>query len=130
MEKLLEIWPWIERYGPPLLGLALLVTTWLLSIYWRSLAELRRRARHLHRWGNDLHFEPRSLPWVGLRDFLQGFLPPSRLDAILQTTAKGRAELAELRSLRRLLRWWLPLWLGLALLGVLLNEWLDGRGVF
>lgn len=125
-EILQQTWPAIERYGPPALGLGLLVATWMLSLYWRGISELRRLERHLHRWGNDRHFEARTLPWVGLPDLLYSVLPLSRLDPILQTSPKGRAELAEMRSLRRVLQRWLLAWTSLGALGVLLNAWLEG----
>ncbi|MDP2188331.1 MAG: hypothetical protein Q8J69_06575 [Sphingobacteriaceae bacterium] len=128
MQKLHQIWPHIETYGPPILAIGLAITVTLFNFYLRTISELRRLAKHLRRWGNAKPFESRTLPWVNLVDLWYGFLPLSKFDPILQGSRLGQEELDALRAFRKIFRWLLPSLFFLGALGLTLNYWLEKVG--
>ena len=125
MQKLHQIWPHIETYGPPILAIGLAITATLFNFYLRTISELRRLAKHLRRWGNAKPFESRTLPWVNLVDVWYGFLPLSKFDPILHGSRLGQEELDALRSFRKIFRWLVPLLFLITVVGLAINSWLE-----
>lgn len=122
MKYLNEIWPWVEKIGIPILAIIGLLTFGSLNSYWRTISELRRLERYIIQNNTAKGFKEKSFPVVGLIDIIFGFFPISKFDNRLTKFKLGVEQIESVKMFRKYYRIMFPLVIGLATVGIFINE--------
>ena len=122
MEKLTEIWPFVETFGIPILAFFGLLTFVSLNFYWRTISDLRRLENYIDKKGTVKGFLRKSFPIVSPLDIVFGFMPLSRFSENLTKFSIGREYLDTVRIFRKYYRVLFPTIIGIAAIGIAINE--------
>lgn len=93
-----------------------------LNFYWRTISETRRLEKHIIRKNSTKGFKSKTLPFVGPIDIVFGFLPISKFDKRLSEYKLGIEHIDSIKIFRQYYRILFPLILGLATIGISINE--------
>lgn len=123
MDTLREIWPYVETAGPVILAFALGIPFLSLNIYLHTCSLLRAMEKHLNRKHTLEGYTEEQHPVTGLFDIIYGFKPISKFN-------KEHLEYPEFNDLfrgmigfRKMYRIVFPLIIGLAAIGIAINEY-------
>lgn len=123
MDTLGEIWPYIEKAGPVILAFAFGISFMSLNIYLQSCCQLRAMEKHLKRKNTLDGYTEEHLPTVGLFDIVYGFKPISKFNKEHLEYPQFKDMLTGIIGFRKMYRIVFPLLIGLAVIGISINEY-------
>jgi hypothetical protein len=124
METLLKIWPFIERFGVPIIAIVGGVSFFSINFYFQSIGKLRHLENYYISKSSLKGFKPKNIYFIGFYELKYSFKRLSKLDSNFTKYKSVRDQVSYIRMYCKYYKLVFPIIIILVITGNIINEFI------
>ena len=121
-EFLVEIWPYIENIGLPILAIIGGISFFSINFYFQGISELRHMDEYFSKKKTIKGFKSKNIYFIGVFDIIYCFRNLNKLDFDLVKFKRVKAQISYVKMYRNYYKYAFPIIILLIVIGVIINE--------